>query len=383
MVTENSASSQPLPPLSADVLPGSPAASLRSPGDELSLLELLSMLLRRRRIVMGVPLSVALIVGVISFVIPSTFTATTTFVPEVRTQGRLPPSLASLAGQLGVSLGAEATESARFYADLVRSRELLERILLGEYQDPRESKSAPDSTTLLRLLKVKGRDAADSLHYGVKALDNLVSVRFDNQTNIVRLSVDAHYPTLAAAVANRFVTYLNDFNAQSRQSQARERRKFIEQRLADGERELRTAEENLRTFYERNRSWNQSPQLAFEEGRLRRQVEIRQEVYLTLRREYETARIEEVNDTPVITVIDRATPPQEKSKPKRKLLVVLALLLGGIVGILWAAGAEYLDRARTEDEREYREFRSLIRQVGQQVSQTLRLRGRKRTGETA
>lgn len=341
------------------------------------------MLLRRRRIVMGVPLSVALIVGVISFVIPSTFTATTTFVPEVRTQGRLPPSLASLAGQLGVSLGAEATESARFYADLVRSRELLERILLGEYQDPRESKSAPDSTTLLRLLKVKGRDAADSLHYGVKALDNLVSVRFDNQTNIVRLSVDAHYPTLAAAVANRFVTYLNDFNAQSRQSQARERRKFIEQRLADGERELRTAEENLRTFYERNRSWNQSPQLAFEEGRLRRQVEIRQEVYLTLRREYETARIEEVNDTPVITVIDRATPPQEKSKPKRKLLVVLALLLGGIVGILWAAGAEYLDRARTEDEREYREFRSLIRQVGQQVSQTLRLRGRKRTGETA
>ena len=341
------------------------------------------MLLRRRRIVMGVPLFVALIVGVISFVIPSTFTATTTFVPEVRTQGRLPPSLASLAGQLGVSLGAEATESARFYADLVRSRELLERILLGEYQDPRESKSAPDSTTLLRLLKVKGRDAADSLHYGVKALDNLVSVRFDNQTNIVRLSVDAHYPTLAAAVANRFVTYLNDFNAQSRQSQARERRKFIEQRLADGERELRTAEENLRTFYERNRSWNQSPQLAFEEGRLRRQVEIRQEVYLTLRREYETARIEEVNDTPVITVIDRATPPQEKSKPKRKLLVVLALLLGGIVGILWAAGAEYLDRARTEDEREYREFRSLIRQVGQQVSQTLRLRGRKRTGETA
>src|SRR5205823_6630604 len=137
-------------------------------------------------------------------------------------------------------------------------------------------------------------------------------------------SLDAAYPVLAAAVANRFVAYLNDFNTKSRQSQARERRKFIEQRLADGEGELRTAEESLRTFYERNRSWQQSPQLVFEEGRLRRQVEIRQEVYLTLRREYETARIEEVNDTPVITVIDRAVPPREKARPQRKLLVVLA-----------------------------------------------------------
>ena len=52
------------------------------------------------------------------------------------------------------------------------------------------------------------------------------------------------------------------------------------------------AEEQLRGFYERNRSWQQSPQLTFDEGRLRRQVEIRQEVYLTLRREYETARVE-------------------------------------------------------------------------------------------
>src|SRR5439155_11813143 len=33
-------------------------------------------------------------------------------------------------------------------------------------------------------------------------------------------------------------------------------------------------------------------------GRLRRQVDVRQEVYLTLRREYETARIDEANDTP-------------------------------------------------------------------------------------
>ena len=35
---------------------------------------------------------------------------------------------------------------------------------------------------------------------------------------------------LAAAVLRRLVSYLNDFNTQTRQSQARERRKFTEQR---------------------------------------------------------------------------------------------------------------------------------------------------------
>ena len=224
----------------------------------------------------------------------------------------------------------------------------MERVLLSNYVDPRQAQSASaDSTTLLRILGLKGRDAADSLYRGVKKLDDLVAVNVNTATGIVSVSVDAHYPALAAAVANRFVEYLNAFNAQYRQSQAREQRKFVEQRLTDGEGELRRAEEDLRTFYERNRSWQQSPQLTFEEGRLRRQVDIRQELYLSLKREYETARIQEVNDTPVITVIDAATAPVKKSSPKRALWVIIALVLGSMIGTFWAAATEY-ERARRQ-----------------------------------
>jgi uncharacterized protein involved in exopolysaccharide biosynthesis len=329
-------------------------------GGEVGLLELVNVLLKRWRIIVGLPILGAVIAAAVSFVVPKTYTATTTFVPEARRQPRLPASLAGLAGQLGFSLGGEATESPRFYADVVRSREVLERILLSQYVNPDRLADNADSTTLLRILRVDGRDAADSLHEGVKELEDLVSARVSAQTNIVRLSVDARYPDLAAAVANRLVEYLNDFNAKTRQSQARERRRFIEGRLDDGQGELRTAEESLRAFYERNRSWQQSPQLVFEEGRLRRQVDIRQEVYLTLSREYETARIEEVNDTPVITVIDRASPPQEKSSPKRTLLVSVSFLLGVIVAAFWAVSAESFDRAKVRDVGDYEEFSGLV-----------------------
>lgn len=344
--------------------------------DEGSVLGLLSILLKRWRMVVGLPALAAAVTLVVSLVLPAIYTANVSFVPEPPRDSRLPSGLAGLAGQFGISLGGEATQSPRFYVEVVKSRRLLERILLSYFTDPRQPiSSSPDSVTLLHILGVKGRDASDSLQKGLQSLNELVSVRVDNQTHVVRVSVDCRYPTLAAAVANRVVAYVNDFNTQTRQSQARERRKFVEQRITDGERELRDAEEDLRTFYERNRSWQQAPQLVFEEGRRRRQVEIRQEVYLTLRREYETARIEEVNDTPVITVLDAAVPPSERSRPNRRFLVFGAIALGSIASVLLAFGGHYVERARIEDQGGYREFAGLMHGIRQQIA---RLAGSRR-----
>jgi uncharacterized protein involved in exopolysaccharide biosynthesis len=203
-------------------------------------------------------------------------------------------------------------------------------------------------------------------------LRSSISTQVDNQTSIVKLTVDSRYPDLAAGIANRLVAYLNDFNAQTRQSQARERRKFVEQRVTTAEGDLRAAEAATRSFLERNRSWQQSPQLVFEEGRLRRQVEIRQDVYMTLTREYETAKIEEVNDTPVITVIDPAVPPQLRSSPRRTLLIGLGLVLGAILGVLGAFGREYWDRARQDGDVGYRTFTGVVATARQDLGRVFR-----------
>ena len=197
MLTENSPTSDSSPLPAANLRPQLPTASRSVPADEISVLELLNVLLKRWRILIALPLSVAVLVALISIINPATYTASTTFVPEVRTQGRLPSGIAGLAGQLGISLAAEPTESPRFYAAVVRSRELLERILVSKYERPPDAGIRPDSATLLQILEVSGRDRADSLHQGVKALDKLVSVRVDNQTNIVRLSVDARHVSSA------------------------------------------------------------------------------------------------------------------------------------------------------------------------------------------
>ena len=248
----------------------------------------------------------------------------------------------------------------------------MERILLTRYPNPRSTQTPVDSITLMRILKVDGDDDADSLHNGVKALDKLLSVDVDDQTNIVTFEVDAPSAELAAQVANRFIEYLNEFNAKTRQSRARERRKFIEQRLSDGESDLHKTEDDLRSFYERNRSWQQAPQLVFEEGRLHRQVDIRQDLYLSLSRQYQAARIEEVNDTPVITIVDHPIPPTKKARPKRAVLIVLGFFLGAIVAVIYATGAEYFDRAKREKQGDYQEFRSLLERTASEVRHLFR-----------
>jgi len=350
----------------------------RADRDEVSILELISVVVRRWRILaVAIGTSCGLAVGY-ALITPPTFTASTTFVPEVQAQRGIPAGLAGLAASFGVSVGAEASQSPRFYAEIFKSRQILVRTLQMRYPSQRGAALPEDSVTLLNLLGQGGKTYADSINRGLRTLGKLISTAIDNQTNIVRVSVDSRDPDLAAAVANRLVDCVNEFNARTRQSKARIQRLFVEGRVADNEQELRSAEEQLKTFYNRNRTWEQSPDLRVEEGRLRRQVDIRQEVLLTLRREYEVARIEEVNDSPVITVIDPAVAPLEKSKPKRVRLVMLAFFLGTGLGLLGALSVEYLDRLRGDGAPEYRELSELTRRFRRDVGEMVGGLGQKR-----
>jgi len=358
----------PTGPAGASGLAGSGYPNL-DVDEETRPLELFNLLLRRRRLVVTLPLAVALLAAVASLVVSPTYTAITTFVPEVSQAARVPAGLAGLAGQFGIALGGEASQSPQFYADLIESRELMERVLRARYPRSSEEGVSPDSATLLEILDQGGDNSADSLYKGVKKLTKLVSTSVDRKTDVVELDVDAHDRVLAALVASRFLAYLNDFNAKTRQSQAGERRKFTEDRLAQAEADLRRAEEELKVFYQRNRSWQQAPQLVFEEGRLRRQVDVRQEVYLTLRREYETARIDEANDTPVLTVIDPPVPPARKSKPKRLVWVVVAAVLGGMVSVTWVFATNHVRRLQLENDSTYRDFRVLVSEIHQDLRQ--------------
>ena len=68
----------------------------------------------------------------------------------------------------------------------------------------------------------------------------------------------------------------------------------------------------------------ESPALMLHYARLARRVEILGMLEQLLRQHYEESRIQQVNTTSTISVLDRARPPQQKHRPKRKLIVLIA-----------------------------------------------------------
>ena len=92
--------------------------------------------------------------------------------------------------------------------------------------------------------------------------------------------------------------------------------------------DLEKAEDALKQFRYRNHQIQNSPSLLLEQERLAREVQVIIGVFQTLKQENELAKIQEVEETPVVHVLDPPEAPLERSKPKKKQTIILAGLLG-------------------------------------------------------
>lgn len=323
---------------------GDPAAEALQDND-ISFADLLAPLRRRWRLIAATALVTAGLTATVLLLQRAVYTGETTFTPETSSTSLLGGNLAGLAGLIGAAgqlgLGGGSSVSPDFFAEVVDSREIVFATLQAEFPNFR----APGRNArrpLLDLLEVRGDSVAERLQRGMRTLKKKTNVEIDRRTGIVTLAVEMPSAELAADVANYMVQLLNRFNLERRQSQSREQRRFTGERLLTAERELREAERAQLTFLERNRAYRESPLLTYEASRLQRDVQGKQEVFLTLTKAHEEARIAEVRDTPVLTIIDPAVPPVWRTRPRRTLGVLIALVLGALAGVVFA----YLADAR-------------------------------------
>ena len=323
--------------------------------------ELATPLVRRWKVVAGTALVAALLAAVFLLLQPPMYTAKTTFTPETATSSSASGGLAALAGvanQLGLGLGPSSSVTPDFFVKLAASSELLRSTLVSDFPD--QAGGANSKRPLLDILEVSGKSPEERLQRGVILLRNRIRVASDKPTGIVTLEVDMRHSQLAATVANHLVEELNQFNLERRQSQSREQRRFTGERLAEAEKDLRTAERAELAFLQRNRDYSSSPLLTFEAGRLARDVQVKQELFLTLSKAHTEARIAEVRDTPVLTVVDSATAPFRRTSPRRTLGVLIATIIGTMIGIGLAYIVTARDRARAAPRPDYLEFREAL-----------------------
>ena len=87
------------------------------------------------------------------------------------------------------------------------------------------------------------------------------------------------------------------------------------------------SEEKWSHFQKNHSVADDNPDVLLQKGRLLRNIEVNQQVYITLRQQFELNRIEELKERPVINVLDVGEIATEKSKPLRTLIVLSSTLI--------------------------------------------------------
>lgn len=325
--------------------------------DEISLWALATVLVRHRRLIAALALIGAALGLTLGLLSTRVYTSTAVFIP----QGSEAPNsggLAAAASQLGIRVATSGVAwGPPLYVELLRSRALLEPIVLDTLVVPEQGGRR---IGVMDLLGIRARTLPQRVDLAVRVLAGKIAAREERTIGAVRVSVTTQWPSVSLALANRLVSGVNEFNATTRKSQAAAERQFVEGQVAEADAALRTAENRFEEFLQRNRATAGSPQLAFERDRLQRDVTRRQSLQTSWMQSREEARIREVRDIPVITVLEK---PQLPILGQPRNSIQKAVLGGfgwGVVGVLIAFLLEGVRSARGAAGKEVGEFFRLV-----------------------
>jgi uncharacterized protein involved in exopolysaccharide biosynthesis len=303
-------------------------------GDEgaIALFDPTATILANRRLLSTFALVGIVLGALFSLLRGATYTSTASLLPQAR---RSPTNLPAVAVQLGLTMGnADANQSPQFYVDLLKSREILRPVVSSEYEYRQNGKQLRG--TLVQLYGIDQPQSEAAIREAVDTLARNVSAIASAKTGVVSVSARTRSPFLASLVLRRMLDQLNTFNLESRQSQASAERRFTEDRRAQAQSELRAAEERLQYFLQENREWRSSPKLALEQDRLQRDIATKQQIYTTLAQAYEQARIDEVRNTPLITIVEKPDIPIKADSRhffRNALFGAFALTFLGTLGV--------------------------------------------------
>ena len=160
--------------------------------------------------------------------------------------------------------------------------------------------------------------------------NTMLSTNLDLETGIITISVEANYPNLAAqlnlAVLESFQERIQQINDEKKSYNLN----FIAGRLKEAKNKLTKAEQNLIYFLERNNDPQTIP-LKIELDRLKREISLKTNLYNELQIQYAQTEIELKKQEPVIKILERPSPPLEKSNYGIIKLTIIFLFIGLLI----------------------------------------------------
>jgi len=180
-----------------------------------------------------------------------------------------------------------------------------------------------------------------------KILSEQVTLETNDKEGYVVLNAIAHDPKLAAQVAHKAQLLLQKYITEFKIKKASAQLDFINERHAEKKKDFEQAQANLAAFSDRNKNIT-SAMARIEGERLQNEYKLAFEVYSQLAQQLEQATITVKENTPVFSIVKPVTVPMEKSKPNRPLILVIWTFLGGVIGIGWIFGKQFIQTIKTK-----------------------------------
>jgi tyrosine-protein kinase Etk/Wzc len=374
--------------------------------EEISLLDLMIVLAKRKRTIVSVTATFIVIAVILSLLLPSSYTASVLLLPPQQsssTSSALLSQLASsgsMASLASSSLGIK--NSNDMYVALLKSR-TVEDATVQQYGLMQE---------------YKNKYLSDAR----KSFEKHVTVNGSGKDGLIHISVEDRDPKRAAELANGYVDQYKKLTEHLAITEAAQRRLFYEQqleqaknKLADAEEALKIAEQTTGIFHvdsqakaliesaallraqvaakevqiEAMRTYatgensqliqaqreldglrtqlaklsgsndtnsgdiivskGMIPEAGLVYARKLRDVKYYETIFQILAKQFELAKLDEAKEGAYIQVVDPATPPDRRSFPKRGLIVIGATALGFFVGIFSVLLIEAFERIKAEN----------------------------------
>lgn len=304
--------------------------------DEIDLLDLFSVLLRRKWLIISITIACA--VGSVIFAAGSLFLAPEkSYMPNLYTPQALmlinddsssgglssmlnSSGLGGLASLAGISVQKESSNSG-LAVYLVETNTFLDSVV--------------DEFDLVTRYKIKKYLKAESR----KALKKNLTAKFDDKSGVFSISFTDLDPAFAQRVVNYAVSYLEnrfnemgiDKNKLSKENlEANITNAYNEILRLEGE-SAKLDQASARGLYSINGS-----SLVLEATRLNRELDAQAEIYKQLKTQYELLKVQMASETPIFQVLEYAEVPDQKSKPSRGMLCIVATFAGFFMAIFLA-----------------------------------------------
>jgi len=372
------------------IAPGNSPEPTDPVGVEVSLVELLTELARRKWLIAKITSSAMLAGLIVSFLLPVRYTASAKLMPPQQTQSTaalmmnqlMSSGAGSLAAMAGAGLGLKSPND--IYVGMLNSRPVADAIIhkfdlqtayhdqdmttarkdLADYTQISSEKSGFISVAVSDRDKKRAAAMANEYIAQLRALTQSIAVTEASQRRLFYeaqlrgakdelLNAEVAFQQVQQnkglvqldAQARAMIESLTALRAQiaAKEVEVQAMRSYSTDRNPDVEiaqRELASLRDQATRLEQRGHSSGSElslrdvPSAGLDYLRAEHEVKYRQALFDLIIRQYDAARLDEAKEAAIIQVVEPAIEPDRKSSPKRALITAAALLAGLFIGCI-------------------------------------------------